>query len=135
MLDLTQNRFLRCRLSYFAFPTFLTFLPTIHFCNSVFLAFTQFLMGIYHFLIELQVNNLRRITVHLVILSDALYESSYDLALLNICSFHLMRIFLGNYLPSRFYFFFQIYSFHAVKDLLKLCLHLLPIFLERLYQS
>lgn len=64
MLDLTQNRFLRCRLSYFAFPTFLTFLPTIHFCNSVFLAFTQFLMEIYHFLIELHVNNFPNILTH-----------------------------------------------------------------------
>ena len=58
--------------------------------------------SIYHFLIQLDVNNLCSIKMYRVI---DVYERNYDLAPGNICWFHLYRIFLGNYLPSRFYFF------------------------------
>ena len=71
-------------------------------CNSILLAFPQFLMWIYYLLVQLDVNNLCSKTICQVI---SLYEPSCDLARRSICWFHLCRIFLGNYLPSKFYFF------------------------------
>ena len=73
-----------------------------NFCNSILSAFPQFLMRIYHFLVQLHAHNLCIITLCRVI---GLYKPSYDIALSSTCWFHLYRIFKGNYLPSRFYVF------------------------------
>ena len=73
-----------------------------NFCNSIFLAFPQYLMGIYHFLVQMDLNNLCTITLCQVI---GLSELSYDLALSSICWFHLYRISLGHCLPLKYYFF------------------------------
>ena len=73
-----------------------------NFFKSILLAFSQLMIRIYHFLIQLDVNNLCSIKMYWVI---GLYERNYDLALGHICWFHLYRIFLGNYLSSRFYLF------------------------------
>ena len=73
-----------------------------NFHKSILLPFPQLMLRIYHFLIQLDVNNLCSIKMYWVI---GLYERCYGLALGNICWFHLCIIFFGNYLPSRFYLF------------------------------
>ena len=60
------------------------------FSNPISFAFPQFLMWIYHFLVQLDVINLWSITTCQVI---GLYEPSCDLALNSICWFHLYRVF------------------------------------------
>ena len=53
------------------------------FCNSILLASPQFLMQIYRFQVQLDVNNLCSITL------IGLYKPCYDHALSNICWFHI----------------------------------------------
>ena len=73
-----------------------------NYCNPILLAFPQFLMRIYQFLVQLYVNNLCIIKMCRVI---RLYKPSYNISLSSIFWFHLYRIFIGNHLPSRFYIF------------------------------
>ena len=73
-----------------------------NYCNPILLAFPQLLMRIYQFLVQLYVNNLCIMKMCRVI---RLYKPSYNISLSSIFWFHLYRMFIGNHLPSRFYFF------------------------------
>ena len=86
-------------------------------CKSILLAFPWLRIQIYNLLIQLDVNNLCSIKTDWVIV---LYKPNYYLIVNILWWIHLYGICLGNYLPSRLYFFTCIYSSFMVKELLKL---------------